>query len=142
MVQVLLTGTGNVCQEVRLEAIQSKNYKCTNFFSSQIDQITDLSVPKSVFFTSGFPPIREFRGNFEHFFQSGRSGKNGGGGVQPKSGEKIWNQGTFFKNIFNLLMWGKKNFFYVGRFYYFYDVYLWSIGVTVNTTPMASGGHI
>ena len=140
MVQVLLTGTGNVCQEVRLEAIQSKNYKCTNFFSSQIDQITDLSVPKSVFFTSGFPPIREFREKFEHFFQSGRSGKNGG--VSAKIRGKNLKSGNFFQKHFQPFNVRKKNFFYVGRFYYFYDVYLWSIGVTVNTTPMASGGHI
>ena len=26
---------------------------------------------------AGFPPIREFRENFEDFFQSGKSGKNG-----------------------------------------------------------------
>ena len=102
MVQVLLTGTGNVCQEVRLEAIQSKNYKCTNFFSSQIDEITDLSVPKSVFFTSGFPPIRESRKKFEHFFQSGKSGKTGG--FQPKSGKKFEIRELFSKTIFNLLM--------------------------------------
>ena len=27
--------------------------------------------------TAGFPPIREIRENFEDFFQSGKSGKNG-----------------------------------------------------------------
>ena len=47
---------------------------------------------------AGFPPIREFRENFEDFFQSGKSGKNGG--FQPKSGKKISNQGTFFQTIF------------------------------------------
>ena len=44
---------------------------------------------------SGFPPIREFRENFEDFFQSGKNRV-----FQPKSGKKIWNQGTFFQTIF------------------------------------------
>ena len=52
---------------------------------------------------SGFPPIREFRENFEDFFQSGKSGKTGGG-VSAKIREKILKSGNFyFKTIFNLL---------------------------------------
>ena len=47
---------------------------------------------------SGFPPIREFRENFEDFFQSGKSGKNLG--FSAKIREKISNQGTFFPNHF------------------------------------------
>ena len=47
---------------------------------------------------AGFPPIREFRGKFEDFFQSGKSGESSG--FQPKSGKKISNQGTFFPNHF------------------------------------------
>ena len=37
--------------------------------------------------SSGFPPIREIRENFEDFFQSGKSGKTGD--FQPKSEKKI-----------------------------------------------------
>ena len=37
--------------------------------------------------TSGFPLIREIRGNFEDFFQSGKSGKTWG--FQQKSGKKF-----------------------------------------------------
>ena len=47
---------------------------------------------------TGFPPIREireFRENFEDFFQSGKNR-----GFQPKSGKKISNQGTFSPNHF------------------------------------------
>ena len=47
---------------------------------------------------AGFPPIREFRENFEDFFQSGKSGKNRG--FSAKIREKISNQGTFFQTIF------------------------------------------
>ena len=49
------------------------------------------------------------QGTFWRLFSSqGNQGKTGG--FQLKSGGKFWNQGTFFKTIFNLLMWGKKLF--------------------------------
>ena len=50
---------------------------------------------------SGFPPIREireFRENFEVFFQSGKSGKNRG--FSAKIREKIFKSGNFFPNHF------------------------------------------
>ena len=51
---------------------------------------------------TGFPPIREFRENFEDFFQSGKSGKNGG--FSAKIREKNFKSGNFFSKPFpNLL---------------------------------------
>ena len=47
--------------------------------------------------TAGFPPIREFRENFEDFFQSGKSGKNG---FSAKIREKNFKSGNFFPNHF------------------------------------------
>ena len=44
------------------------------------------------------PTDQGTQGNFEGFFQLGKSGKTGG--FQPKSGEKISNQGTFSPNHF------------------------------------------
>ena len=51
---------------------------------------------------TGFPPIREFRENFEDFFQSGKSGKKRG--FSAKIREKIFKSGNFFSKPFlNLL---------------------------------------
>ena len=50
---------------------------------------------------SGFPPIREFRENFEDFFQSGKSGKNKG--FSAKIREKNFKSGNFFQNHFQTL---------------------------------------
>ena len=54
---------------------------------------------------SGFPPIREireFRENFEDFFQSGKSGENRG--FSAKIREKNFKSGNFFSKPFlNLL---------------------------------------
>ena len=50
---------------------------------------------------SGFPPIREireFRENFEDFFQSGKTG-----GFQPKSGKKFEIRELLFQNHFQPL---------------------------------------
>ena len=49
---------------------------------------------------SGFPPIREFRENFEDFFQSGKSGENRG--FSAKIREKIQIREFFFQTIFKL----------------------------------------
>ena len=50
---------------------------------------------------AGFPPIWEFRENFEHFFQSGKSGKNRG--FSAKIREKIFKSGNFFSKPFSTL---------------------------------------
>ena len=50
---------------------------------------------------SGLQPIREireFRGNFEDFFQSGKSGKNRG--FSAKIRQKNFKSGNFFQNHF------------------------------------------
>ena len=47
----------------------------------------------------GFPPIREIGVNFEAFFQSGKSGENGGFSARIR--EEIFKSGNFFfKTIF------------------------------------------
>ena len=46
----------------------------------------------SKFKNTGFPPIREFRENFEDFFQSGKSGKNRGFSAKIRE--------LFFQTIF------------------------------------------
>ena len=48
--------------------------------------------------TSGFPPIGEFRENFEDFFQSGKSGKNGF--FSQNQGKKFQIRELFFQTIF------------------------------------------
>ena len=60
---------------------------------------------------AGFPPIREFRENFEDFFQSGKSEKNRG--FSAKIREKILKSGNFLQNHFQpfnvrkqLFKWG------------------------------------
>ena len=51
---------------------------------------------------SGFPPIREFRENFEDFFQSGKSGKNRG--FSAKIRGKNFKSGNFFSKPFSNLL--------------------------------------
>ena len=51
---------------------------------------------------TGFPPIREFRENFEDFFQSGKSGKKEG--FSAKIREKNFKSGNFFSKPFSNLI--------------------------------------
>ena len=51
---------------------------------------------------AGFPPIREFRENFEDFFQSGKSGKNRG--FSAKIRGKNFKSGNFFPKPFSNLL--------------------------------------
>ena len=67
--------------------MNSRPYRCRVAKSSKCDEL-DLMC-------SGFPPIREIRENLKTFSIQGKRG-----GFQPKSGEKISNQGTFFQTIF------------------------------------------
>ena len=57
-----------------------------------------LFLESSYRYVSGFPPIREIRGNFEDISSEGNQGKIRG--FQPKSGKKFSNKGTFFKTVF------------------------------------------
>ena len=80
---------------------------------------------------AGFPPIREFRENFEDFFQSEKSGENRGFSAKIRE--------LFFKTILNLLM--REKTFLSGEV-----LLLESVSVVkwcfCRHYPMASGGHI